>query len=296
MIAVNKGLKVDSKELKKEYETALRNSEFKLLVNKLKLSDNELMKYTSSLEDSSKEFDNCLNCKSLNDCSNEILGHTYLPKVMNNKLNFHYKPCRYFAKQEKISKHLKNVHYYNLPLAIKEASWDKVDKSLIKRKETINWLNKFMKNPTSKGLYLHGSFGSGKSYLITAMFNELAKQGIKSAIVFWPEFLQDLKASFNTDYDNKLDYVKKVELLLIDDIGAESSTSWSRDEVLCSILQYRMDEKLATFFTSNLDLESLTTHFSETRDGTEIIKAKRIIERIKYLTDYLQMVSDNLRK
>ena len=31
--------------------------------------------------------------------------------------------------------------------------------------------------PEHKGLYLHGSFGSGKSYLVTAVLVELAKTG-----------------------------------------------------------------------------------------------------------------------
>ena len=296
MISVSSEVKKDNASLKKEYEKALNDNEFKEFVSKFKLSNSELMKYTSSLEDSKVEFNNCLNCKGLTDCSNQVLGHAYLPKVVNETLNFHYKPCRYFIKKEKEYSHLKNIKCFNMPQVIKEASWDKVDKGLIKRKETINFLNNFIKKPSTKGLYLHGSFGSGKSYLITAMFNELAKKEIKSAIVFWPEFLQDLKASFGDNYDEKLEYIKQVQLLLIDDIGAETSTSWSRDEVLCSILQYRMDEKLATFFTSNLDLDNLTTHFSETKDGTEIIKAKRIIERIKQLTVNIEMISENLRK
>ena len=132
------------------------------------------------------------------------------------------------------------------------------------------------------------------------MFNELAKSNIKSAIVFWPEYLRNLKASFNSpvksEFSQKYNYLKKVPLLLIDDIGAESTTPWSRDEILCPLLQYRMDEKLPTFFTSNLDLKNLETHLSITSSGIEEIKAGRIISRIKQLTEVKEMVSENLRK
>ena len=41
--------------------------------------------------------------------------------------------------------------------------------------------------------------------------------------------------------------IKQIPLLLIDDIGAEKLTDWARDEILGSILQYRMDFKLPTF-------------------------------------------------
>ena len=36
-------------------------------------------------------------------------------------------------------------------------------------------------------------------------------------------------------------------MLLLDDIGAETVTEWSRDEVLGTILQYRMEEKRLHF-------------------------------------------------
>jgi primosomal protein DnaI len=129
------------------------------------------------------------------------------------------------------------------------------------------------------------------------MFNELAKEGIKSAIVFWPDYLLNLKSSFGTDeYQNKINKIKKVSLLLIDDIGAETTTSWSRDEVLCPIIQYRMQEKLPTFFTSNLDLNLLEQHLATSKNGIEEVKAKRIIERIKQLTEEQDLITKNYRK
>ncbi len=85
-------------------------------------------------------------------------------------------------------------------------------------------------------------------------------------------------------------------LLLIDDIGAETTTAWSRDEILGPILQYRMQAKLPTFFTSNLNLEQLEKHLSVTKDSVDIVKAKRIIERIGQLTDKQELLTKNLRK
>ena len=127
--------------------------------------------------------------------------------------------------------------------------------------------------------------------------NELAKKNIKSAIIFWPEYLRMLKSSFNQDtFSEKFDLIKQVPILLIDDIGAENMTAWSRDEILCPILQYRMEEHLPTFFTSNLSLESLEKHLSITKDGVSEVKARRIVERIKQLTKEEQIVSENLRK
>ena len=168
------------------------------------------------------------------------------------------------------------------------------------RNELIKWIIKFIKNYKSgkqcKGLYLSGNFGSGKSYLVSAMINELVKDGYKGALIYYPEFLRSLKASFGKDFDEQFNYVKKSDLLLIDDIGAENISAWSRDEILGPIIQYRMDEKLPTFFTSNLSIEELEVHLSESKDKIDKIKAKRIIERIKFITDDLKLISNNNRK
>ena len=51
-----------------------------------------------------------------------------------------------------------------------------------------------------------------------------------------------------------LDQVKKAEILILDDIGAEQMSPWVRDEVLQVILQHRMQEILPTFFTSKFQL------------------------------------------
>ena len=52
---------------------------------------------------------------------------------------------------------------------------------------------------------------------------------------------------------------------------------------------------LSTFFTSNLTLEQLKEHLSVTKEGVDVIKSGRIIERIKQLTNVEEMASKNLR-
>ena len=85
-------------------------------------------------------------------------------------------------------------------------------------------------------------------------------------------------------------------MLLIDDIGAENLTAWARDEILGSLLQYRMQEGLLTFFTSNMSILELEKHLSLTTNGVDKIKAKRIIERIQQLTTEKTLISKNYRQ
>ena len=287
--------------LEQAYDEALKDEDFKNLVTKIGIQRKFLIKYTSLLEQSAKEYANCMKCKDKFECGNKVLGYCYLPRVVeDNKLVFEYQICKNYKDYLETIKYRDNVYFNHIPEDIKNASWDNVFMNDKKRLEVIEYLNNFIKaykkNNHIKGAYLNGSFGAGKTYLVSAAFNELAKDGFKSAIVFWPEFLLELRSSFETDFKEKYDRIKTVPLLLIDDIGAESVTEWSRDDILCPLLQYRMENHLTTFFTSNLTVDELDEHFSNTKNKVDKVKSRRIIERVKQLTDDLVMVSKNLRK
>lgn len=286
-------------EVSKNYKTALENEWFSKLISKLKLPEEKLMKYTTTLEECANNYYICSDCKGLINCPFTLKGYSYLPRVIDKRLEFDYQPCKYMTKQIKDNSYKNNVYSFQISNENLDASMDKIYSNDSNRYEAILWINTFLgkyrKNEIGKGLYLNGNFGSGKTYLISALFNELAKDKVKSAIVFWPEFLRDLKSSFSNDFNEKYNYVKNIPLLLIDDIGAEATTMWSRDEILCPLVQHRMQEQLPTFFTSNLDLEALEEHFALTKNKVDHIKSRRIIERIIQLTDQVSMISKNLR-
>ena len=290
---------MDTKEaldLDKEYEEALKDPNVKAIVKSLKISDKDLKNYTSLLEESSVEYEHCKNCKNLLDCKNKVEGFCFIPINVDGNVTFIYKPCKYKEALDNKNKFLNNVKYFNTPEYLKDACLDNVYKKDKNRFEVINYLldfrDSFEKGDSPKGLYLHGNFGCGKTYLIAAIFNELAKTGYKSSIIFWPEFLRQV---FYDDFKEKFEYVKKVPLLLIDDIGAEGLTAWNRDEVLCPLLQYRMDNNLTTFFTSNLNITELEHHLANSKNDVDLVKAGRIISRIKQLTVDMELISKNLR-
>lgn len=294
---------INTKRLESDYNFALENNKtFKKIVTNLNLPNSYLMKYTTKLEESAHEVDNCRKCKHLTECQNSYHGHVYYPSLLNDNLVFDYVPCKYQKEETERNKYKKNIYLFEVPKEIKEASMKNIDLDDPDRFEIIKWLKNFLDNykPRTgmKGMYLTGNFGCGKTYLISACLNELAKKDHKIAIIYYPEFLRSLKESFgdSEEYNNKFKFIKNIEILLVDDIGAETMTEWSRDEVLGTILQYRMQEGLTTFFTSNLSIKDLEEHFSISSKGVEKVKAKRIIERIKQLTTEMIMVSENKRK
>ncbi len=290
---------VDNTKLQQSYINSLKNKDFKSFRETLDIKDETLMKYTSQLEEASIEYHNCKNCKNLETCKNSIKGYKYTPIKEKDIINFSYEMCSKKQEEEDTLAYQKNLELFDMPKDIREANFKNIYKDDKARLPIIKYfkefINDYKKEEKPKGLYLNGSFGSGKTYLIAALFNEMAKKEIRSALIYYPEFLRSLKASFNSDYSEKFNYIKKVPLLLLDDIGAENTSSWSRDEVLGPILQYRMEEHLPTFFTSNLTLEELEKNLSITTSGVDKVKARRIIERIKQLTINMELISKNRR-
>ena len=275
---------------------------FRRIANELELPTETLMKYTTKIEKTSCELKNCKNCKNILECKNEVNGYVYYPQKNESDIEFCYIPCKYKKELDKNNQYRDNIYYFNISENLKNASMKSIDTKDKNRFEAIKWIDTFINQYTKgikcKGIYLNGNFGCGKTYLLSAMLNELAKRGHKVAMVYYPEFLRTLKESFNTtdEFKNKFNYIKKVEILLLDDIGAETVTEWSRDEILGTILQYRMEENLPTLFTSNLTMKELETHLSTTNKEIDNVKARRIMERIKHLTTDLTLISENKRK
>lgn len=283
------------KELETNYNTALQNENFKNLVHNLKIPKTLGKKNTSKIMDSVDELKNCRNCKGLFMCHNKVEGHVYFPEVVTDKLRFNYVPCKFQKELNKEKKEKENAIKEIERVRIKDI--DLTDKNQVK---LVKWLKNFFDQYETvnslKGLYLHGSFGSGKTFLLAALLNELKfKKNANIAIVYWPEALRNMKEDFAL-VEDKLYYYQNVDILLIDDIGAENVTEWGRDEILGTILQTRMNQKLTTFFTSNYTIEELEKYLAMTKNTIDKVKARRIIERIKQLTTDMELISFNHRQ
>lgn len=282
-------------DLKKEYQENLKNPIFKNLVTKLKINENIGCLNNSILMDCALELSNCQNCKNLYECKNKVFGHYLYPKKEGTIIDVGYVPCnkkiendRLLESRNNASKELENARFKNI---------DVNDKNRIK---LIKWLRDFYDNYDGmkdlKGLYLHGVFGSGKTYLIYALLNELREnKKVDYIAVYYPDALKELKENWD-EYSLKMEKYSNIPILFLDDIGAEQVSEWGRDEVLGTILQHRMNNHLTTFFTSNLTQDELEYHLSLAKSGVDKVKARRIMERIRQLTIDMELIAENKRK
>ena len=188
----------------------------------------------------------------------------------------------------------------NLPATLKKASLAQVDLDDLGRLPVFEKLLAFVEQypAIQKGLYLYGDFGVGKSFMVAALAHDLSeKRGVSSTLLHYPSFVIDVKNAIGDgNVKTLVDEIKLSEVLILDDIGAEQSTAWVRDEILQVILQYRMQENLPTFFTSNFNFEELELHFAKGKHGNdETWEARRVMERIRYLAEETRLEGVNRR-
>jgi len=166
----------------------------------------------------------------------------------------------------------------------------------IKYKEMIKiFLKEF---PNSKGFYISGDLGVGKSFFSKIVANRISQMGYSVCFIFLPDYLSHLKTKFNTGevYAKEIKKLHECDFLVIDDIGSEIVSNWSRDELLFSILNYRFDSRKVTWFTSNLTIDELQLFEEKTHKiKKETINAKRLINRIEGFTIEIKFEGKNMR-
>lgn len=243
----------------------------------------------------------CRSCESLQKCDNLLKGFKPKLTIDRNLIDIRYERCEKKVAQEERKQQESLIQCWYMPKEVLRASMGDVmldDKS---RMEAVTAADYFIENYKAgeliKGLYMHGPFGVGKTYILGAIANELSQRGIQTMLINMPEFSREIKGSIqDQSLNSKVDAIKKVPVLMLDDIGAETMSSWFRDDILGTILQHRMMEHLPVFFTSNLSYKELEHHFTYSQRGeVEGLKAARVMERIQFLTKPIKLAGKNYR-
>lgn len=264
------------------------------------LDQNTIEKSMSKLYEYTQQSKECNRCESLDGCINFMKGYHPDLIMVRNSIDMVYKRCPRKVMADEQKKNQKLIKSLYVPRDILEATFEQFEGDLGRLDagdRAATFLMNYEAGLKPKGLYLYGKFGVGKSYLLGAIANELAKKQIPTMIVYVPELLREMKSAIgDSTLNEKLEALKKEPILMLDDIGAEAVSSWTRDEVLGPILQFRMLEKLPTFFTSNFDFQGLEHHLTYSQRGEEEkMKARRIMERIRSLSDPVLVDGPNRR-
>lgn len=117
----------------------------------------------------------------------------------------------------------------------------------------------FAENPNG-WLVLTGPSASGKTHLAAAIANRCIDRGQTVFFMFVPDFLDHLRATFSPEstvpYDELFQQLRDAPVLILDDLGAHSSTSWAREKLL-QVFNHRFNAQLPTVITVRGPIERL---------------------------------------
>ncbi|MBM7617474.1 primosomal protein DnaI [Weissella uvarum] len=237
----------------------------------------------------------------------ESVHKGYVPSLMFNEgqINVMYQPSQATVRAQQQREQQALVHAVQMPKLIERAQLSDFSNPSPDQSNAIgavaDFITSYTEDPNTyhRGLYIHGPYGVGKTHLMGAMANTLARYSIPVTLVHFPSFAIELRNGIsdkNNQNQKRLEALQRAQILVLDDIGAESLTAWLRDDILSPILEYRMQNELTTFFTSNFSMDQLEKeHFTNTKDGSEPIKAERLMQRIKFLAKEIAMFGENKR-
>ncbi len=191
----------------------------------------------------------------------------------------------------KVDKIIKNSKMSNRNLNYKFENFEVNSNNKKVYQSLKEYSEKLANSVERKGLILVGNNGVGKTHLACSIANELIKNGIPIIYGTLINLLAELKNSY--DIDNNISEMeiiklyKKVDLLIIDDLGKEKPSEWGLEK-LFTIINSRYENNLPVIITTNYDQNSLINRLSI---NGEIETAKSIISRL-YEMCYLVKIED----
>lgn len=282
-------------------EQLKKNKYVKEFLKNQQVAQDFLYNHSGKFEDYVEVMEKCEHCQGLDFCRQSMRGSRLtlqLDGILMNAL----KPCTYAIEEQQQKQHRSYFcevdiadSYFHIDLVNMDITNESKEYLAIYQKATSILLA-----PTSdKGMYLWGKPGAGKTYIAAGIANYFAKQKKTIAFVNVPKFISDLKRMFNdaTAMEIKIKRIQRADVVILDDIGGESITAWSRDDILLPLLDARMEDKKLTFFTSNYSMEELKHRLAFTSNKMqEPVAAERLFERMKTLSEEFFVKGESRRK
>lgn len=138
------------------------------------------------------------------------------------------------------------------------------DNMKILRKNIDIYLNSFGKG--SPSLYLYGSVGTGKTFMVNCIAKELMDKNYSVLYQSADDLLQtlaDYKFMYYEEKKNhqaKIEYIFDVDVLIIDDLGTENTNELTRSN-LFEVINKRIVSSKPTIISSNLNSDDLKQRY-----------------------------------
>jgi DNA replication protein DnaC len=178
-----------------------------------------------------------------------------------------------------------------IPRRYRDVAFDRPPVSDIDPRNTVDAVRGYVDRiddhlAAGRGLWLMGSPGTGKTTLAMLVSKAALERGHSVAIYSLPRLLNEIRDTHRAErsHVDLLDRLTAVDLLHVDDVGAERSTDWVLEE-LYSIVNARYEEQRSVLITTNImDRDKLCEQITP-----------RTVSRLTEMCDELPLVGHDHR-
>jgi DNA replication protein DnaC len=139
-------------------------------------------------------------------------------------------------------------------------------------------------------LIFEGVSGCGKTHLAAAIANYRLAKGHPAFFIVVPDFLDHLRSTFtpasDISYDELFEQVREAPLLVLDDLGAQSSTPWAKEK-LYQVISHRFNAQLPTIVTTNTPVEDMDERLRTRLSDPALCRRYLVEEREFFIWEHL---------
>jgi DNA replication protein DnaC len=174
-----------------------------------------------------------------------------------------------------------------LPLNFAEKNFENFEKNV--NNKSIAEILQTRTLDETVSIWLSGSTGSGKTHLLLSLMNHLAWLQYHSGknlfhVKYWS--YTDLCSTLRADPNNfdLFQSIRSPKFLFIDDLGTSKTTDLIQEKIY-SLFNYRLENQLPTFVTTNLAPQDVAKEFNE-----------RLLSRIMESSVFIQLKGADYRQ
>lgn len=255
----------------------------------LNISEETLNKYYLEILTAARAEEACATCRTREECPLNPPGFGINIHAGGSQVMIAYYICdkeQHYQNQRKIQRILESSR---MPELYREWTFDNyiVTEGT---KDAYEAARRYCQSG-GKGLLFAGPCGVGKSHLAAAIMNDQAAKGREFAFCTTPELLDDIRRAIDNKQETSelIELVKNIDLLFLDDFGAEQTTNWVIERFFI-ILNARLTRKKDTIITTNYTKPS---QLIEKMGGG--VLGQRLISRIRQMCSWIIMAGEDWR-
>lgn len=289
LMNIPKGRKIKDSSISKIVDKILNTPLTREFVDKYELTNQEIIDNFLPLLISAENQEKCRNCKGYNECPLDGVKGFYNVPIIDfyGTIDTEFKACEYELERE--------LYIYR-DFDESKLSWflKAEDINVPGRSTLLNLLGKLTKDRNSKGIYLYGDNGVGKSYLAICCANRIVKSEKKRvAYVDVKTFISNMTKYIYEDkslFDEKMEIIKNAPYLFLDGLGNEKISKFTRDDILMNIFEYRKNKGLKNIvIISKYDFSKLKKLYAI----DNALQSESFVSLIKFMTDSVELVGLN---